>query len=299
MVVRWRGRILVGAVVLAVATVVAAVRGEQEPRGALAAVFGVSVAAMFGAFGVVIGRKWRGDSRFETDDERRVIRTPRYAAPVFLWLFVLGVWTAFASVGGWLWAHEGLDPGWLAVMLLMTVPLVFFGLPAWRGGGFELSADGIRVDRPAGRMMIPWTAVGPGPVEHTDQWVNLPITDPALVVRRGLVWRPQRLTFEIMKPEYAAEVVRHYVENPADRAAIGTGIDRFEVTLRPSGPPPSRSRIVVLAAGAVLFFAAGIGVQAIVENAVTEIIGTVIALIGAGLGVEAFRGARDRRLLAS
>lgn len=67
----------------------------------------------------------------------------------------------------------------------------------------------------------------------------------------------------------------------------------------PAGPPPSRGRIVAFSVGAVLLFAAGIGVQAIVTGVVGEMAGTIVSLIGVALGADAFRGARNRKLLAS
>ncbi|SDS85392.1 hypothetical protein [Actinoplanes derwentensis] len=304
LVVRRRSGILLAAMVLAVVGVGVAAGADQEPDGILGTAFGAAAVALILGAVVSVALRWRGTAGFEVDAERRVFRTPRQAPPVFVGLFMIGAWAGFATIGGWLWAHGDPDRGWIPFVLAMTAGVLVAGPFAWRGTGFALSADGIRADRPAGRVVIGWAALAPGPITHAEQHLDLTIADPAQITRQGVAWRPRRLAFEQMTPEFAAAVVRHYVEHPGDRAGIGTEAEHrrltemFGLTLRPAGPPPARGRVVVLAIGAVLLFGAGITVQAIEAGFAIRVVGTLLALLGLGLGGKAFRGARARKLLA-
>ncbi|GAA1617543.1 hypothetical protein [Actinoplanes couchii] len=289
--VRWRRWVLGVAAAVAVGGVGVASGGREEPRGMLAVALGAAVVSFVVGAVVVVALRWRGSAGFEIGP--REFRTRRHAVPVFLGLFVLGGWAAFAAVCGWSWVQGERDGVLLALTVIFTGGLVFVAPIAWRGTGFTVNADGIHADRRIGRpVTIPWADLALGPIAHADQRMDLNVAGKG----RLRVW------FEDLPPGFAAAVVRHYAEG--DRAGIGTEAEHqrlaemFDLKVRPDGPPPSRARIVALAVGATVLFGTGVFIQALEAGFVLQIAGALIVLFGFGMAGDAFQGARARKLLA-
>jgi hypothetical protein len=255
--------VLLAAVVVAASAVVDAVRGPSAPAAALVVV-GLVVAWAV-VTGAVVGTvfRWQAGSRFEVDEPRRAFRTPRSAAPVFLVIFLLAVMAFPAEVGGWSWAHGDRDPGWIVVVVSIGVLVLPFAVVGWRGHGVVLTPGGIHADRTTGALVIPWTALSAGqrrPSAPTKPCIDLVFAHPEQVSRRGLIVRPNRISFEGTQPAFVTAVIRHYAAHPANRAMIGTPAEHrrlVELLAVPPGrpePPPSRRRIVAYAAAGVLVF---------------------------------------------
>ena len=311
---RHRRRVLLAAAVLGAGAVVNAVLAPSEPTGSLAATGVVAAVAL--VTGAVVGTavRWRASPLFEVDEAGRAFRTPRGATPVFLVLFLLAAVTFLAQAGAWPWAHGDRDGGWIVVMVSIGVPALLLAAVAWRGHGIAMTPDGIHAERGTGTLTIPWTALSadqPRPATPPTEYVlDLALTRPDHVTRRGFIMRENRITFEGTQPAFAAAAVRHYAAHPADRSTIGTraGHERLvELLAAPSGPaepPPSRRRIAVLAAlGAVVFTVAvtgdtwadvTIGRYGFLGIA-SDVVRQLLALLSFSLFAAAIRGMRDRR----
>ncbi|MEV4347537.1 hypothetical protein AB0J83_24045 [Actinoplanes sp. NPDC049596] len=299
-VVRYRGRLLVTALLFAGLAVAGAVRQAAEPTGELVDMLTVAGAALLAGAMVAVGFRRRADEAgFEVDEERRSFRTPRSAAPVFTGLFLLAAAAAIGGAGGWAWAHGDRDGGWVFVMVLLGAGVVAAGPAAWRGAGAELTGDGIRGDQSGGSVFIPWTALSAERPARDDHHVDLRVAHPEQVVRKGLVVRPHRVPFEAASSAFVAGAIRHYAANPAERAAIGTRAGYRELAalldqpLRPQEPPTSRRRLLWRGVGGGAAFLTGITLQTFVEADTT--LGLVLSLIGLGLIGDAARGLRARR----
>ena len=144
-----------------------------------------------------------------------------------------------------------LGTGHLAgVGLLNVVPfllLVAVGLhlaAGWRGVSVELRPDGVRQHDFAGTLMVPWGALAPGrpsrPAVNASA-LALTYTQPDLVRRRGILVLGRRLLrIDNVHPWFIADTIRHYVDHPQRRAAIGEPAEYqrlwHALTSPPTGP---------------------------------------------------------------
>ncbi len=107
--------------------------------------------------------------------------------------------------------------GWLVAAALTGRPRV------------ELTPDAVHVRDLAGRLTVPWDALRAGtPVRPDgDRMVRLAVARPELVRRRGIVFGSRRRPLVLLQwldvhPWFLADVLRWYVDHPAERASIGT-----------------------------------------------------------------------------
>lgn len=134
--------------------------------------------------------------------------------------------------------------GWLALPVVGALGVahllaLFVGRPA-----VTLTPEGVEVAGVARRRFVPWSAMRPGTprVEaHSDWLLGLTVDRPELV-RGGKrrVWLPVRhLDIE---PDFLAEALRHYVDVPERRAAIGTVTEHAALLaeLESNGAQPQR-----------------------------------------------------------
>ncbi|GGN62072.1 hypothetical protein GCM10010112_19880 [Actinoplanes lobatus] len=104
-------------------------------------------------------------------------------------------------------------------------------IAALRGIGVRLRPDGIEDRQAFGSIFVPWEALGAPPAILDTWWgsilrgerqVNLVLTDPALVRKRGLRYGPlNSLTTIGVDPGFLAGVIGEYADRPDLRSAIG------------------------------------------------------------------------------
>ncbi|KXK61491.1 hypothetical protein AWW66_13420 [Micromonospora rosaria] len=106
--------------------------------------------------------------------------------------------------------------------------------------GVGLTPTGVEVREPFGARTIPWAALAPGtPGAWTaGRALDLDVRYPDLVTGWGLRWGSRRsprigLDYVNVHPGFLADVLRHYVDHPDERAGIGTpaGYDRLRRAL--------------------------------------------------------------------
>jgi hypothetical protein len=147
------------------------------------------------------------------------------------------------------------DYGFIVVASVMVGLICALGIAAlvwaWRGFVVELTPEGVIQRMPLFRRTIPWEALAPGgPAElpPPNKRVYLVSSRPELVTQRGLPLMQGERERPILTVDrhgwLVARAIRHYVEHPADRAAIGTpaGYDRLQAALAiapPASPLPT------------------------------------------------------------
>ncbi|MFG3604501.1 hypothetical protein [Micromonospora chersina] len=156
----------------------------------------------------------------------------------------------YQAVGFTLLASQFLGTGHLdGVGLFNVVPfllLVIAGLHVaggWRGGSVELRPDGVSQRDFAGSLMVPWEALAPGrPSRPAVNAATLALTyaRPELVRRHGILPLGRRLRIDNVHPWFIADTIRHYVDHPQHRAAIGKPAEYqrllHALTSPPTGP---------------------------------------------------------------
>ncbi|MFE0589574.1 hypothetical protein [Micromonospora echinospora] len=109
--------------------------------------------------------------------------------------------------------------------------IVFVLVDRWRQvPTVELSPEGVGFGRPRRAFFVPWSALAAGqPILPTAQsrTLRLVLARPELVSREG--GRRRRTDRELLPtqdvdvaPEFLAAAIRHYLDHPAHRPAIGT-----------------------------------------------------------------------------
>ncbi|MFI1193982.1 hypothetical protein ACH4T9_12085 [Micromonospora sp. NPDC020750] len=113
-------------------------------------------------------------------------------------------------------------------MVLPFLLLVGVGVnvaAGWRGSFVELRPDGVWQRDFTGSLMVPWEALAPGcPSQPAVRASILALTyaQPDLVRRRGILpLGRRRLRIDNVHPWFIADAIRHYVDHPQHRAAIG------------------------------------------------------------------------------
>jgi hypothetical protein len=93
----------------------------------------------------------------------------------------------------------------------------------WHGVGLTLTPEGLRADKYAGSMTVPWTALEPGQPGYEEGGVRLALAHPELAGYTGVVLRRTVLADAVGVPAaFLAAAIRHYAAHPGERAGIGT-----------------------------------------------------------------------------
>ncbi len=130
----------------------------------------------------------------------------------------------------------------LPLLLLVGVGVHVAG--GWRGVSVELRPDGICQRDFTGSLMVPWEALAPGrPSQPAVRASTMALTyaQPDLVRRRGILPHGRRrLRIDNIHPWFIADTIRHYVDHPQHRAAIGEPAEYqrllHALTSSPTGP---------------------------------------------------------------
>ncbi|MFU8855177.1 hypothetical protein ACNAW0_30085 [Micromonospora sp. SL1-18] len=125
----------------------------------------------------------------------------------------------------------GLPLGEVVGGLFMVLPfllLVAIGMQVaagWRGVSLELRPDGVCQRDVTGSLMVPWEALAPGSPSRPAVGAStlaLTYTQPDLVRRCGILpLGRRRLRIDNIHPWFLADTIRHYVDHPQHRPAIG------------------------------------------------------------------------------
>ncbi|MEU8262499.1 hypothetical protein AB0C02_17935 [Micromonospora sp. NPDC048999] len=111
----------------------------------------------------------------------------------------------------------------LPFLLLLAVGVQVAG--GWRGVSLEVRPDGVCQRDVTGSLMVPWEALAPGrPFRPAVGASTLALTyaRPELVRRHGILpLGRRRLRIDNVHPWFLADTIRHYVDHPQQRAAIG------------------------------------------------------------------------------
>ncbi len=130
----------------------------------------------------------------------------------------------------------------LPFLLLVGVGVHVAG--GWRGFSVELRPDGVCQRDFTGSLTVPWEALAPGrPYQPEVRASTLALTyaQPDLVRRRGILpLGRRRLRIDNVHPWFIADTIRHYVDHPQHRAAIGEPAEyqrlRQALASSPTGP---------------------------------------------------------------
>ncbi|MGW0216674.1 hypothetical protein ACWDXH_20010 [Micromonospora chokoriensis] len=157
-------------------------------------------------------------------------QTPAFVAPGPAWtvFFALGyLGPASPHVDGLLRAagHGSLSTYDVVLAVLWVGLTVLVVTWAWRGHGVRLHPFGVRQTWALGSTTVPWEAVlAPQTPSAADRrsWLRMRITEPQRVRRRGIPPRRGVLRADNVDSGFLAAVIRHYVDHPEHRAAIGS-----------------------------------------------------------------------------
>jgi hypothetical protein len=176
-------------------------------------------------------------------------------------------WAAVTEtfIGG---VHEPGDPlvPWLAVLVAYAAPLAACAYGLWHGVGTTLAPGGLRLVKLTGAVHVPWEALATTAYRQDADPDNgrliLNYADPALITTSGRPLDIERAPCVRTRRDFLAAVIRHYIDNPADRAAIGSTTEYHRRRTIPQGtgagelpaiPPASgRRRIRNALAGSAL-----------------------------------------------
>jgi hypothetical protein len=293
----------------AAAAVWAALVASDEAGGFLTGLFLAAGGCLLAAVVLGITDRRRAGRAFEIPPGGDAFRTPRGGATVLAGLAHVALVAAFAGPGAWLLRAGALDPAWLLTVVLLAAPLPAYAAGLWRGVGVTLTAGGLRVDRLAGTLIVPWAALDPAGAADPlpgGREVALRYARPGLVRTRGVVPVRDRFAVEGTTTGFAAAAIRWYAADPGRPGAIGTAAEhdrlRRRVTDRApvegAAPAPTAHALALRAAGGVFVFAAGMTAGMLLgpEHAVlgqATLLPAVLGLRGAVAAAARWRTLRD------
>ncbi|MBB2943598.1 hypothetical protein FB565_003327 [Actinoplanes lutulentus] len=101
--------------------------------------------------------------------------------------------------------------------------LALYPRALWHGVRLTITPDGLRNDKYAGTVTIPWQSIAEiNPTDSTDQRLRLSLTSPDQVTVTGWTTSRRTLEFNGAGLPFVAATIRHYLNNPADRPHITT-----------------------------------------------------------------------------
>ncbi|GGM48974.1 hypothetical protein GCM10011608_37360 [Micromonospora sonchi] len=159
---------------------------------------------------------------FLVKPESRAFATEPSAFQVYLaaaFIFSASQWLGTTDLG------EIVGGPFLVLPILLLVGVGVNVAGGWRGFSVELRPDGVRQRDFTGSLMVPWEALAPGrPFQPAVRASTLALAyaQPDLVRRRGILpLGRRRLRIDNVHPWFIADTIRHYVDHPQHRAAIG------------------------------------------------------------------------------
>jgi hypothetical protein len=284
---RNRLAVIVGALVALGATA-ALVIPPTEPRALWLGLCIASVAWFVGMAFVAVAVRRRIPPDFVVSGA--ALSTPRLNLSLIFALFHFMGLALLIGAGLWPLVHEDVfSSWWVALIVALTAPLASYLRGLWCGIGVVLSPDGIRSDRFAGTLTIPWAALTdeqPLQPEAASSGVRLAYAWPDLVRRTGIVARPDHIMFDGTHQRTVADTIAYYAAHPQWRPAIGTASEheRLRDTLAampPRGlalqPAPTRWKITGTITGA----ATAAVIAAVTGTWLTESVRTSAGVIAA------------------
>lgn len=166
---------------------------------------------------------------FVVDERDQSLRTPRNGG-----LALLGV-TMLAALGiGLIVPDDQADLGFPAwtISVFAAVILAVCARATLTGIGLTIGAEGLRADKFAGSVVVPWDAIDPGQIWSGPFEVHLRFHAPELVRTTGWVVNPGKLRVDGVVPEFAAATIQHYAGSPAERVLIGAPAGQLHPSAR-------------------------------------------------------------------
>ncbi|BCY07868.1 hypothetical protein L3i22_029560 [Actinoplanes sp. L3-i22] len=250
--------LLIAAVVVALIVIAVALGVPPEPAAVV--LIALSILSLILGLLVAVSVLRPGQARpaFVTDEPSRTLRTPRAGTLPLLNIAMLGILGFVLIV-----------PDTETDILPMTWSLgafivVFLGLCAratLTGIGLTISSEGLRADKFAGTVTVPWAAIDPGQIWSGPFEVHLRYRAPELIRTSGWVVNPGKLRVDGVVPEFAAATLRHYAAESDQRELIGTPAGQLHPSSK-VGPAPTatspRGAIVTVLVLAVLIGAGAV-----------------------------------------
>ncbi|MEU8242687.1 PH domain-containing protein [Actinoplanes missouriensis] len=111
----------------------------------------------------------------------------------------------------------------LAVVALLAA-LALYPRGLWYGVRLTLTPEGLRNEKYAGTVVIPWQAIaGIHLTDSTRARVRLRLADPDQVTVRGWTTSRRTLEFDGVEPSVVAGTISRYLNAPGERPHIGAG----------------------------------------------------------------------------
>ncbi|KUL25136.1 hypothetical protein [Actinoplanes awajinensis] len=226
---------------LAAAVTAALVAASHLPGGQIPAVLALLVECLTGvglglAVTVAAQRTAQAAPAFVVDERTPALHSTRTGA-----LPLLSV--AMVSVLGIAVVLPPLDPELRPVMwplgAFAAVFLILCGHGILRGLGVSLTPDGVRADKLAGAVTVPWEAVDPVQIWSGPFEVRIRYRRPELVRTTGWVVNPNRFRVDGSSPAFTAATVQHYAANPDQRVLIGAPAGQLHPSSTAAEPPRS------------------------------------------------------------
>ncbi|WP_229076620.1 hypothetical protein [Actinoplanes sp. DH11] len=176
----------------------------------------------------------RRPAAFEVDHE--AVHTPRTGT------VVLGGVAHLAALGLTALFPDETTP--MGVPFTPATAVLFAGFALywralWYGVRLTLTPDGLRNEKYAGTVTIPWPAVSaPHPTDSTPLRLRLTLTRPDVVEVTGWTTSRRTLEFDGVPVPFVAAAIQHQLNHPDQRATLGAGAAGPRTQTPPGTPSP-------------------------------------------------------------
>ncbi|GIM92412.1 hypothetical protein Ato02nite_042050 [Paractinoplanes toevensis] len=234
---RYNRQVLLGGVALVAAVVLAVLFGvdRSRPAAGLGVLTGVILVLLLSLFFSPTVR--HPPAVLLVSEADRSFGTHRTVVHTLAAVAHLAAFSILLLYPAELWAGGLRDKG---AVLVAAGLFACYPRAMWRGLGVVINADGIRAEKFAGVVIVPWEALAAEPAEpERGGGVVLTYDRPDLVrVVGGWSVNRRQLLVEATDVQFLAAVVDHYRANPEERAGIGTPaeLDRLRVALDQAPP---------------------------------------------------------------